>query len=136
MQKMWPGMWDLSACGHVDSGETSFQAIHRELLEELGLDVHPSEFKPIGIADSENKQGNSINRHRNHYFVYKVDDIDLQSLNLQRTEVSEVKWVDKEEIMARIGNNYDGITDKTTAWNCLLEYYKSLEQSKETDFTK
>lgn len=68
---MCPGMWDLSAGGHVDSGETSIQAIHRELLEELGLDVDPSDFQPIGVADLENIQGNLINRHRNHYFVYK-----------------------------------------------------------------
>lgn len=123
-------MWDLSAGGHVDSGETSIQAIHRELLEELGLDVDPSDFQPIGVADSENIQGNLINRHRNHYFVYKVNNIDLESLNLQKNEVSEVKWVDKEEIIARIKNNCDGITDKKTAWQNLLEYYKYQENTR------
>ena len=87
-------MWDLSAGGHVDSGETSIQAIHRE------------------------------------FFVYKVNNIDLESLNLQKNEVSEVKWVDKEEIIARIKNNCDGITDKKTAWQNLLEYYKYQENTR------
>ena len=125
---MWPGMWDLSAGGHVDSGETSIQAMHRELIEELGLDVDPTDFHPIGVTESVNIQGKMINRHMNHYFVYKVNDIDLESLNLQKIEVSEVRWVDKEEIIDRIKNNYDGITDKSTAWQSLLEYYKSQEK--------
>lgn len=47
---MWPGMWDLSSGGHVDSGEQAFQAIQRELHEELGLDIQISEMTFIGSA--------------------------------------------------------------------------------------
>ncbi len=32
-----PGLWDSSAAGHVDSGETYLQAAERELSEELGI---------------------------------------------------------------------------------------------------
>ena len=32
-----PGLWDSSAAGHVDSGETYQQAAERELREELGI---------------------------------------------------------------------------------------------------
>lgn len=32
-----PGLWDSSAAGHVDAGETYSQAAHRELAEELGV---------------------------------------------------------------------------------------------------
>ena len=32
-----PGMWDTSAAGHVDIGESSLCAAKRELWEELGL---------------------------------------------------------------------------------------------------
>ena len=32
-----PGLWDSSAAGHVDSGESYDNAAKRELLEELGL---------------------------------------------------------------------------------------------------
>lgn len=57
-------------------------------------------------------------------------DIDLESLKLQESEVSEVKWVNKEEIINRIKNNYEGITDKKGAWNFLLRYYKSQEEKR------
>ena len=32
----WPGAWDASCTGHVDTGETYLEAAHRELDEELG----------------------------------------------------------------------------------------------------
>lgn len=41
-----PGLWDSSAAGHVDSGETYEQAAHRELAEELGIS-DPIPLSPI-----------------------------------------------------------------------------------------
>lgn len=124
---MWPGMWDLSSGGHVDSGEQGFQTIQREIHEELGLDIQIGEMTFIGSALSTNIEGDIINKHLNEYYVVNKD-IDLESLKLQETEVSEVKWVDKEEIINRIKNNYEGITDKKSAWNYLLKYYESQEK--------
>jgi len=34
-----PGLWDTSAAGHVDAGETYVAAAERELEEELGLEA-------------------------------------------------------------------------------------------------
>ncbi|MGC1481937.1 MAG: 16S rRNA (adenine(1518)-N(6)/adenine(1519)-N(6))-dimethyltransferase RsmA [Chthoniobacterales bacterium] len=34
-----PGLWDSSTAGHVDAGETYEQAAHRELQEEIGIEV-------------------------------------------------------------------------------------------------
>lgn len=35
----FPGLWDSSAAGHVDPGETYAECAQRELLEELGIDA-------------------------------------------------------------------------------------------------
>lgn len=44
-RSMWkdrnPGLWDSSAAGHVDSGETYGEAARRELQEELGVPAPP-----------------------------------------------------------------------------------------------
>ena len=37
LKDMWPGVWDSSASGHVDSGEDYDACAIRELGEELGL---------------------------------------------------------------------------------------------------
>ena len=36
-KKMWPNMWDITAGGHVLSGEFGFQSIIRECKEEIGI---------------------------------------------------------------------------------------------------
>lgn len=56
-------------------------------------------------------------------------DIDEKNLSLQKEEVSEVKWINKEEIIERIKNNYDGITDKEGCWEYLIKYYEWLEKN-------
>jgi isopentenyldiphosphate isomerase len=42
-----PGLWDISCAGHVSAGDSSSDAAVRELSEELGLTVHPSDLKQL-----------------------------------------------------------------------------------------
>ena len=51
-------------------------------------------------------------------------DIDISKLVLQPEEVSEVKWFEKNDIIKRINNNYEGITDKEGCWDYLKRYYE------------
>ena len=127
-KKMWPDMWDISAGGHVLAGEFGFQAIIREIKEELGLSVKKEEIIFIGCSTSINKKGDILNKHFNEYYIV-TKDIDKKNLSLQKEEVSEVKWINKEEIIERIKNNYDGITDKEGCWEYLIKYYEWLEKN-------
>lgn len=36
-KKLHPGLWDISACGGIASGESPEDAAHRELREEIGI---------------------------------------------------------------------------------------------------
>lgn len=38
-KKHYPGVWDISACGGIISGESHKQAARRETLEEMGIEV-------------------------------------------------------------------------------------------------
>ena len=53
-----------------------------------------------------------------------IEFVEETSENYEEEEVSEVKWMDKEEIIARIKNNFDGITDKVGCWEYLVKYYE------------
>lgn len=128
-KKLWPNMWDVSAGGHVLSGEFGFQSAIREAKEELNLNLDKQDLTFIGATTSVNTKGDIINKHFNEYYIAKMD-IDINALKLQTEEVSEVKWIDKEEILERIKNNYDGITDKQGCWEYLAEFYKWLDTNK------
>ncbi len=122
-KKLWPNMWDVTAGGHVLAGEFGFQAIIRECEEELGIKLDKKEITFIGLSTSSKIKGDIVNNHFNEYYVVNKD-IDETKLKLQEEEVSEVKWMDKDEIIKRIKNNYNEITDKEGCWEYLIKYYE------------
>lgn len=126
-KKLWPGMWDISAGGHVLAGELGFQAVIRECQEELGIPLSTQDILFIGSSLSTNRKGDVVNNHLNEYYIVRKD-LDTSTLSLQLEEVSEVKWVEQAEITQRILNHYDGITDKMGCWDYLLKYYQWLDR--------
>ena len=127
-KRMWPNMWDVTAGGHVSSGEFGFQAIIRECKEELGIELNKNDLTFIGSTKSTNIQGDIINNHFNEIYIANKE-IDETKLQLQVEEVAEVRWVDKDEIIRRIRDNYNGITDKEGCWEYLIKYYEWLDRN-------
>ena len=89
----FPDMWDVTCGGCSIKGETSRDTVHRELKEELGLDI-----------DFENMRPNlTVNFDHGFDDFYLVNaDIDLQSLKLQAEEVQAVRWASMDEIFDMI----------------------------------
>lgn len=121
-KKMWTNMWDITAGGHVLAGEFGFQSIIREAEEELGISLNKNDITFVGSSISTNVQGDIVNNHFNEFYIVNKD-IDETTLKLQEEEVSEVKWVDKNEIIERIKDNCNGITAKEGCWEYLIKYY-------------
>lgn len=128
-KRMWPNMWDVTAGGHVSAGEFGFQAIIRETKEELGIELNKEEITFIGSTISTNCKGDIISNHFNECYIVNKD-IDETKLKLQIEEVSEVKWINRNEIIEKINDNYNGITDKEGCWEYLIKYYEWLENQK------
>lgn len=125
-KKMWPNTWDVTAGGHVLANELGYQAVIRETKEELGEEIDRKDLIFIGSSTSTNIKGDIINKHFNEYYVV-IKDIDEKKLKLQEDEVSEVKWMEKDEIIRRVKNKYEGITDKEGCWEYLVKYYELSE---------
>lgn len=122
-KKLWPGLWDITAGGHVLVGEFGEQALIREVKEELGIEIKENEIKYLVGSTSTNVKGNIINNHFNECYII-TKQVDINEIKLQKEEVEEIRWFSKEEILERINNNFDGITDKTGPWNFLKKYYE------------
>lgn len=89
----WSGMWDITCGGGSIAGENSQAAVHRELLEELGLDVDFSSARPV------------LTVHFKGGFddIYILNwDVKLCGLTLQPEEVAEAKWADESEVLRMI----------------------------------
>lgn len=91
----WPNLWDVTVGGAVCAGESSQEGAHRELLEEIGLDV---DFENTVPAFTSTFTGG----FDDIYIVHMEPD--LSQLKLQESEVQAVRWAGKEEILAMIDN--------------------------------
>lgn len=125
-KKLWPNLWDITAGGHVLAGEFGSQALIREIKEELGINVSENEIKYLVGSTSTNIKGNIINNHFNECYII-TKNIDIKDIKLQEDEVEDIKWFTKKEILDRINNNFNGITDKSGPWNFLKKYYEIFD---------
>ena len=75
--------------GHPKSGETPYDGIITEVKEELGIDISNNEI-------IEFDSGCDL---KDCYKMYYTKlDLDLSKLNIQKEELSEVKWFSLEEL--------------------------------------
>lgn len=103
----WPNLWDITCGGSALQGETSQQAMQRELFEELGIQYDFSKIRPYF----------TINFNVGFHDIYLIDlDIDLKDVILQEEEVQNVKWATRDEILLMIENKE------------FINYYPSLIQ--------
>ena len=86
----WSGMWDITAGGSAQAGDTSQQAASRELKEEVGIDYDLTDVRPAMTIYFDGGFND----------IYTINmDVNIDSLQLQTTEVEQVKWATEEEIL-------------------------------------
>ena len=93
-KKMFPNMWNETG-GAASTGETSEMTCAREFEEELGVKPNMDKAELIG----------SIKRKYDYIDVWHIEqDIDLNDIQMQEDEVSEVKYVTIDELKKIIGD--------------------------------
>jgi isopentenyldiphosphate isomerase len=85
----WPGYLDVTAAGHLRSGEGPFTGGLRELEEELGLKVEPERLIPLGTRRIEQEIPGGCDREFHEVFLL-FDPISPEDLRLQAGEVEAV----------------------------------------------
>jgi mutator protein MutT len=109
--KLHGGTWEPTG-GLVISGETSIEAIKRELGEEIGLDVEESKIQLI-YKDKED------NFFKDVYIIR--DDIPIDAIKFNDGEVIDAKYVAIDEFKQMFENG------EINKWNeSFLEIYKRL----------
>lgn len=89
---LMPGEWAATG-GAAISGESSYSAANRELFEELGICSNKKTLK----------KAFRVKRRNSLLDVWLIEsDIPAENLKLQKSEVSEAKWVTVEEFKKMI----------------------------------
>ena len=65
-----------------------------------------------------------IRKHYDECYLI-MKDVDVSELKLQKEEVIDAKYFSKRELLERIDNNYDELTEKTVSWHFLKKILDS-----------
>ena len=82
--------------GHPKSGETPYEGILTEVKEELGIDIRGNEI----IEFASGCDGKEC-----YKMYYTKIDLDVSKLEIQKEELSEVKWFSLDELKQMVQNN-------------------------------
>lgn len=119
MQKRVPskgGDWGVTG-GHPKSGETEFEGIITEVKEELGIDISNEKI----IEFNHGCDGKDC------YRMYYVKlDLDIDKLNIQKEELSEVRWFSMEELNDMVNNNILN-SDQVAFFKKSVSYIESIK---------
>lgn len=91
-KKLFPDLWDISCAGHIGAGEKALVCAVREMGEELGLKIKPTDLEfAFNFVYSTKANDDLINNEFCPVFLYKYNG-GAEDLVLQKEEVSEVKF--------------------------------------------
>lgn len=86
------GLWDTSAAGHVNSGESYEHCAVRELFEELGVQIGADGLERVGRLHPDANNGFEFTE----IYIVRSD----QRLTLQTEEIDDGRWASSAEIDA------------------------------------
>jgi ADP-ribose pyrophosphatase YjhB (NUDIX family) len=95
------GFWNLP-CGFIERGESGEQAASREVYEETGVFIFPSDFEMIGVETDPNisNNGNITLRYLTTFTRAELPTIKsgLEAFGGETNEVAEAKWIRLSDI--------------------------------------
>ena len=94
----WPGRLDVTAAGHLQSGEGTLAGGLREIEEELGLRVDPGRLVSLGTRRIEQEITDGYDREFHDVFLI-LDDTPPLELRLQEVEAVFRIGLDAAEVL-------------------------------------
>lgn len=98
------GTWWITPGGGLDPGETYESAAVRELFEETGLRLDPSDLTgPVFERDTETEIDGMSFRQHERFFQARVDEHEVDTSGFTALEVASVqahRWWTREELAA------------------------------------
>lgn len=94
-RRLFPGGWDIVG-GHVEPGETLWQALAREIEEETGWALARVR-DVVEVFDWEVERDGQLRRKREFDFLVEVTG-DLDRPRLEADKVSEYRWLGCDDL--------------------------------------
>lgn len=119
------GMWDISVAGHIGTGQDALSAATREINEEvsvnLGYHVDIKDFRYIFSYRKEQIFSEyNIERQFYDFFILRQNGVKAENIEIQESEVEQVKFVTISELNTMIENKE--IVERDEVYKELMSY--------------
>ena len=130
--KLWPGYYALPA-GHIDEGETQFDALIREAQEELGINIDPKNILNSYVVLRRNIfeiDGKQLEPYIDYYF--DIEEFEGVPKIMEEDKCDELIWADVDNLPEPF-INYEGVfleEKSITTYDCKTDgaYVKKLKK--------
>ena len=106
----YPLLWDVSAAGHVGAGEDIEKSAVREIAEEIGLKIRPSDLQKIGVFKSVQKHSEHLTDCEFHHTFMCELKQPMEHLKKQESEVEALDSIPiyhfKKEVLDTMPDKY------------------------------
>jgi len=117
----FPNKLDISAAGHISSGEKIITAALRELEEELGLRLEENRLEYINDFTSEQAMPNGdVDREIQSFFIAKITENEKLMLKIQESEVQKIIWFTGPELKQALHENAEDFTPNDEEYEIIL----------------
>lgn len=120
-----PNMLDISVGGHLSAGDNSLNGAVREIKEEIGLDVDPSDLIFVKTIKYSARYTESFinNQFNDIYFLRTNKDID--EMKFQESEISEIFFVPYKKFKEMVVNRQPDLLRHDEEFELLFQKYDS-----------
>lgn len=123
-----PGLWDISAAGHIGADEQDMHAALREVAEEVGIEAQPEELEYLFTTRQHCilNDGAFIDNELSQVYLLRTS-LELSQLRAQPQEVAELCYLPLEEFQRRLSATPDCFVAHPDEYHRLIEYLTTLE---------
>lgn len=130
--KLWPGYYALPA-GHIDEGETQYDALVREAKEELGINIDPKKILNNYVVLRRNYfeiDGKQLEPYIDYYF--EINQFEGVPKIMEDDKCDELIWADINKLPDPF-INYEGAfleNRSITTYDCKTDgaFVKSIKK--------
>ena len=121
MKENFPGLWDVSAAGHLSAGESAESAAIREVAEELGLEIASDELSRIAVLEENWRLNDGAYLDNEIHDVFLVvRDVRPDQLALQVGEVDGAVLLHVETFRRHVCNRDPSLVPHWEEYDLLL----------------
>jgi isopentenyldiphosphate isomerase len=120
---LYPNMWDISAAGHISSGEEPITSGLREVEEEIGLKIKKEDLD-FWMIRKVKAIFREIKNNEFYYVYFFKFDGDVRQLKLQKEEVQKIQFLPIDKIEEELKRNLDKYVPHGDYWFEVLNEIK------------